>query len=102
MFRLKFAYQALLQFDFGFQVEIDALALSLDVAGRAVDLPADAVLAVLTQGAALLVEGAEAVRRVIGVPATFHMINFLIRLKRGPQVAVMLQAMPCTELISSN
>ena len=71
--RLKFDYQALLQIDFRFQVEIDALALSRDVAGRAVDLPTNTVLAVLTQGAALLVEGAEAVRRVVGVPATFYM-----------------------------
>ena len=97
-----FHYQALLRFDVGFEVEIDALALSSDVAGGTGALPADAVLANLTEDAALLVEGAEAVGRVVGVPATFHMINFLIRLKRGPQVAVMLQAMPCTELISSN
>ena len=54
-------------------MEIDALALSRDVTGRAVDLPADAVLTALTHGAALLVEGTEAVRRVVGVPATFYM-----------------------------
>ena len=54
-------------------MEIDARALSQDVAGGAVDLPANAVLTVLTLGAALLVEGAEAVRRVEGVPATFYM-----------------------------
>ena len=53
-------------------MEIDTLALSRDVAGGAVDLPANTVLAVLTQGSALLVEGAEAVRRVEGVPATFY------------------------------
>ena len=53
-------------------MEIDALALSRDVAGRAVDLPTNTVLAVLTQGAALLVEGAEAVRWVVGVPVTFY------------------------------
>ena len=53
-------------------MEIDARALSRDVAGGAVDLPANAVLTVLTLGAALLVEGAEAVRRVEGVPATFY------------------------------
>ena len=70
--RLKFDYQALLQIDFRFQVEIDALALSRDVAGGAVDLPANAVLAVLTHSATLLVEGAKAVRRVVGVPATFY------------------------------
>ena len=54
-------------------MEIDALALSRDVTGGAVDLPADAVLTVLAHGAALLVEGTEAVRRVVGVPATFYM-----------------------------
>ena len=53
-------------------MEIDTLALSRDVAGGAVDLPANTVLAVLTQGAALLVEGAEAVRWVVGVPVTFY------------------------------
>ena len=53
-------------------MEIVARALSRDVAGGAVDLPANAVLTVLTLGAALLVEGAEAVRRVEGVPATFY------------------------------
>ena len=56
-------------------MEIDALALSRDVAGGAVDLPANAVLTVLTLGAALFVEGAEAVRRVEGVPATFYRIQ---------------------------
>ena len=70
-FKLK--YQTLLQVDVGFQVEIDALALSRDIAGGAVDLPADTVLAVPAHGAALLVEGAEAVRRVVGVPVTFYM-----------------------------
>ena len=54
-------------------MEIDALALSRDIAGGAVDLPADAVLTVLTHGTALLVEGTEAVRRVVGVPVTFYM-----------------------------
>ena len=53
-------------------MEIDALALSRDVAGGAVGLPAYAVLAFLTQGGALLVEGAEAVRWVVGVPVTFY------------------------------
>ena len=53
-------------------MEIDALALSRDVAGGAVNLPANAVLTVLTQGGALLVEGAEAVRWVVGVPVTFY------------------------------
>ena len=73
-----FHYQALLRFDVGFEVEIDALALSSDVAGGTGALPADAVLANLTDGAALLVEGAEAVARVKGVPfkanSSFSMI----------------------------
>ena len=54
-------------------MEIDALALSRDVTGGAVDLPANTVLTALTHGAALLVEGTEAVRLVVGVPATFYM-----------------------------
>ena len=72
-----FHYQALLRFDVGFEVEIDALALSSDVAGGTGALPADAVLANLTEDAALLVEGAEAVARVIGVPFKANS-NYLI------------------------
>ena len=49
---------------------MDALALSPDVAGGTGALPAEAVLADLTDAGALFVEGAEAVARVKCVPFT--------------------------------
>ena len=49
-------------------MEIDALALSSDIAGGTGVLPAHAVLAILIDDFALLAEGAEAVGGVEGVP----------------------------------
>ena len=49
-------------------MEIDALTLSFDIAGRTGVLPAHAVLAILIDDFALLAEGAEAVGGVEGVP----------------------------------
>ena len=75
-------------------MEIDARALSRDVAGGAVDLPANTVLAVLTQGAAVLVEGAEAVRWVVGVPETFTGVDFILRTFSFP-LLLDCSAWPC-------
>ena len=49
-------------------MEIDALTLSFDIAGRTGVLPAHAVIAILTDDSALLMEGAEVVGGVEGVP----------------------------------
>ena len=68
-------YQALLLLDVWFEAEVDALALSPDAAGGTGALPADAVLAII-DGAALLVEGAEAVGRVKGVPCSEELKSF--------------------------
>ena len=49
-------------------MEIDALALSSDIAGGTGVLPAHAVLAILTDCSALFMQGAEAIGGVEGVP----------------------------------
>ena len=76
-------------------MEIDALALSWNVAGGAVDLSADAVLAVLAHSAALLMEGAEAVRRIVGVPATFYMDPRLREKPRQCQAELTIMSKSC-------
>ena len=61
-------YQTLLLINAGLEVDVDAKALSGNAARWAVSLPAEAVPAVFIDDPALLVEAAEALIVVKGVP----------------------------------
>ena len=93
-------YQALLLLDVWFEAEVDALALSPDAAGGTGALPADAVLAII-DGAALLVEGAEAVGRVKGVPKREEMKSYHTT-ELGYKVGLRLRELAARESLGVN